>query len=485
MEGAATATLAMIGRDLPFLPTKSPRFKVRSARNPRVIPTSDPAVSPITTNTVNHILKFLQVSRSLYSYPTSNNKIHDASDFTGLLGNATVVLNNPPGVDYQATLPAKSFFNPSDPRGNVKGWVSASANPDGIGVDIKVSFSNFPTSGGPFLYHIHAAPVSADGNCTNTLGHLDPFIRGETPACDSELPQTCQVGDLSGKYGTIKSDPFTTSYTDYFASTEEGLGSFFGNRSITLHYANTTRLTCANFTLQPATTASNSSGTGSATGTASSKPLQYTGRRIGFNVLDGRSFEFKGLQIYEDIKISILFQLYYIPLPNTPDLLIPKIITTSNIPVRPRDDPVSLPPPDTKKRPYIGHLKAFGCLAYAHILKKKRYKFEPNVLKTIFVGYMHTTRQYKLYDPIKKRIIVATKPKFLEDKRLEWDWAAPNNSEGSEDEIVPFDPMGPVGAANDLENSVDEVPVKDPNESEAEDTIIMDTGDRQSVIADD
>jgi len=40
---------------------------------------------------------------------------------TGTLGNATVVENNPPGILYTATLPNSSFFNPEDPRGNIKG----------------------------------------------------------------------------------------------------------------------------------------------------------------------------------------------------------------------------------------------------------------------------------------------------------------------------------------------------------------------------
>jgi hypothetical protein len=69
---------------------------------------------------------------------------------TGLLGNATVVENNPPGVIYTATLPAVEFNNPSDPRGNIKGSISAVANANGIGVAFSVDFSNFPTSGGPF-----------------------------------------------------------------------------------------------------------------------------------------------------------------------------------------------------------------------------------------------------------------------------------------------------------------------------------------------
>jgi hypothetical protein len=69
---------------------------------------------------------------------------------TGTLGNATTVEDNPPGLIYTATLPTKEFFNSKDPRGNVKGSVSATANPNGIGVSFSVSFSNLPTSGGPF-----------------------------------------------------------------------------------------------------------------------------------------------------------------------------------------------------------------------------------------------------------------------------------------------------------------------------------------------
>ena len=41
-----------------------------------------------------------------------------------------------------------------------------------------------------------------------------------------------------------------------------GIGAFFGNRSITLHWANTTRLTCANFQQG----GSNSSGTSYSSG---------------------------------------------------------------------------------------------------------------------------------------------------------------------------------------------------------------------------
>ncbi|OWP05728.1 hypothetical protein B2J93_846 [Marssonina coronariae] len=155
---------------------------------------------------------------------------------TGARGNATVVENNPVGKKYTAVLPEKGWNNPEDPRGNVQGSISAVANPDGVGVTFAVKFENLPTSGGPFLYHIHDAPVPADGNCTKTLAHADPYIRGET-------------GDLSGKHGQITQDPFVATYSDGYASTVEGIGAFLGNRSFVIHFANKTRITCANFAL--------------------------------------------------------------------------------------------------------------------------------------------------------------------------------------------------------------------------------------------
>jgi hypothetical protein len=96
------------------------------------------------------------------------------------------------------------------------------------------------------VYHIHEEPAT-NGNCTSTLAHLDPYNRGETPACNASKPETCQVGDLSGKYGKITSDPYLAEYFDLYTSLQPGNLAFFGNRSIVVHYANKTRLTCANF----------------------------------------------------------------------------------------------------------------------------------------------------------------------------------------------------------------------------------------------
>lgn len=64
--------------------------------------------------------------------------------------NAEPVTDNPVGVTYKATLPDTPFFKYSGLEGNVKGYISATANRDGNGVDFSVLFSNLPKEGGPF-----------------------------------------------------------------------------------------------------------------------------------------------------------------------------------------------------------------------------------------------------------------------------------------------------------------------------------------------
>ncbi|KAK0618318.1 superoxide dismutase, partial [Bombardia bombarda] len=133
--------------------------------------------------------------------------------------------------------------------GNIQGDVTAVAAPGGVGVQFTIKFSNLPKVGGPFPYHLHVNPVPSNGNCTATLAHLDPFARGEDPKCDAAHPETCQVGDLSGKHGAIPANVSTweASYVDLYASTVEGIGAFFGNRSLVIHFPNKTRITCASF----------------------------------------------------------------------------------------------------------------------------------------------------------------------------------------------------------------------------------------------
>lgn len=125
-----------------------------------------------------------------------------ASAATGKLGDAAEITNNPASAVYAAVLP-----NRDDTA--VRGSVIASSVANGQAVEFQVTISGLPEEGGPFPYHIHDQPVPADGNCTKTLAHLDPYVRGEDPVCDPSQPQTCQVGDNSGKYGKLTGPAFS------------------------------------------------------------------------------------------------------------------------------------------------------------------------------------------------------------------------------------------------------------------------------------
>ena len=118
---------------------------------------------------------------------------------------APKVTGNPVGASYVGTLPEKA-------GSTLRGSISAVSAGDGTGVRFSVLFSGLPAEGGPFMYHIHAKPVPADGNCTGTGAHLDPYLRGEVPICDASKPETCQTGDLSGKYGNITAREWSQEY---------------------------------------------------------------------------------------------------------------------------------------------------------------------------------------------------------------------------------------------------------------------------------
>lgn len=72
------------------------------------------------------------------------------------LGNASAITDNPAGAAYIATLPEEAFDKNAHPNGgNIKGSVQAVSMPNGEGVMFHVSFSNLPSTGGPFRQYIN------------------------------------------------------------------------------------------------------------------------------------------------------------------------------------------------------------------------------------------------------------------------------------------------------------------------------------------
>ena len=49
------------------------------------------------------------------------------------------------------------------------------------------------------------------------------------------------------------------------------------------------------------------------------------------------------------------------------------------------------------KKPDVGHIRIFGCIAYSYIPKEKRTKLEPTAEKDIFVGYNETSKAFRIY----------------------------------------------------------------------------------------
>ncbi|KAK3366441.1 superoxide dismutase, partial [Podospora didyma] len=153
-----------------------------------------------------------------------------------------------PQLDFQAVFPKEAFNSSLFPNGgNIRGSLKAAFLPEEGLVRFYLNVSNVPTVGGAFSYHIHVNPVPSDGNCTKTLGHLDPFSEGEAVPCNTAIPEKCQVGDLSGKHGPISVAPiFQATYDDRFIFTSQDIGAYFRNRSIVIHQNNKARITCAN-----------------------------------------------------------------------------------------------------------------------------------------------------------------------------------------------------------------------------------------------
>ncbi|KAK3941802.1 Cu,Zn superoxide dismutase-like protein [Diplogelasinospora grovesii] len=155
---------------------------------------------------------------------------------TGKLGDARPVTNNPVvGEVWVANF-----------AGTVKGLVTAKAA--AIGVNYTIDVTGLPAGKGPFKYHVHLDPVPSDGNCTGTGGHLDPYQREDLPACNGSTPAKCEVGDLSGKYGTLAGPSANKTFNDpYSALNRIDLG-WIGNRAIVFHDASSARIACANLT---------------------------------------------------------------------------------------------------------------------------------------------------------------------------------------------------------------------------------------------
>lgn len=169
--------------------------------------------------------------------------------------------DSPGNVTYQAT------FNKTN-----SGWVRFSA-PNGT-VYVETNINNLPLTGGPFIYHIHEKIVPVNGTCADTLGHFNPYNGVYVPASNKTVTSAeREVGDLSGKHGSINGTSLYTSYYDPYLSLNPNDKAFIGNLSVVVHFANSSRYACANLVKSTTVQPSNSGASKVAAGVAAILPL--------------------------------------------------------------------------------------------------------------------------------------------------------------------------------------------------------------------
>lgn len=72
------------------------------------------------------------------------------------------------------------------------------------------------------------------------------------------------------------------------------------------------------------------------------------------------------------------------------------------------------------KRPTAYYFKIFSCIAYAHISNKKRKKLNDKEEKCVFLSVSETSKVYKLFNPLTKKIVTSRDVVF--DEENTWDW---------------------------------------------------------------
>ena len=77
------------------------------------------------------------------------------------------------------------------------------------------------------------------------------------------------------------------------------------------------------------------------------------------------------------------------------------------------------------RRPRVKHLRVFGCTAYAKKLGPAITKLADRAIPGVFLGYESGTKGYKIYDPMKNRLMLSRDVVF--DEKKAWNWGEKND----------------------------------------------------------
>lgn len=82
------------------------------------------------------------------------------------------------------------------------------------------------------------------------------------------------------------------------------------------------------------------------------------------------------------------------------------------------------------KKPYIGHIRVFGCIAHMRIPNVNLEKLDDRSKVVVHLGKEPGTKAYRVYDPVNKKVHVSRDLIFEETKS--WAWACDSESENSD-----------------------------------------------------
>lgn len=101
-----------------------------------------------------------------------------------------------------------------------------------------------------------------------------------------------------------------------------------------------------------------------------------------------------------------------------------------------------------EKTPNIHHFRVFGCLSHIKITSPHLTKLEDRSVKGVLLGYEEGSKAYRLYDPIRKKVMISRDVVFEEDKS--WPWQSEKKEEEMENSDIFTVKLKDVGGATTI-----------------------------------
>jgi len=83
------------------------------------------------------------------------------------------------------------------------------------------------------------------------------------------------------------------------------------------------------------------------------------------------------------------------------------------------------------RKPNVSYLKTFGCVGHVKKMKPGQAKLDDRSIKAVFLGYESGTKAYRLYDPVRGKVLVSRDVIF--DEAAAWRWEEAEAREGRGD----------------------------------------------------